>query len=96
MNRSWRKKSLWAKAAPFCTDTLEAVKYKMSRKLHYRQTKFLFQLLSGQPPDGEESGASDVIEGATPADQIVSLYKQFVYLIRFLETLIPFCSSPLH
>lgn len=33
-------------------------------------------LLSGQPPDGEESGASEVIEGTTPAEQIVILRSQ--------------------
>lgn len=33
-------------------------------------------LLSGQPPDGEETGGGDVIEGASPADQIVILRSQ--------------------
>lgn len=32
----------------------------------------ILQLLSGQPPDGEESTPADVVEGTTPEEQIVS------------------------
>ena len=42
-------------------------------KLKLRLASIL-QLLSGQPPDGEESKLTDVIEGTTPEEQIVSLH----------------------
>ena len=43
----------------------------------------IFQLLSGQPPDGEESSTPvDIVEGTTPEQQIVS-YQQHTGIILF-------------